>query len=401
MAWLLLVALTIGLYLIRQMYDGPYGKDFTIFLTGANVLTSGQGAHLYDLSVQATVQHSIAGPVRYPGGVLPFNYPPYVAALFTPLTLASPGTAYYIWVAINWLVLVGLLLSFRAYLREHDRDMSEIATLVALALCSFAPIMEAMLMGQMSIVLLALWWWAFVSWRTERWAQLGVAVALAAFKPQMAVLLVVALLAQKRWRALAYMVATQAVLWGVAILLLGPGILTSYIEVLRVSASTVGTLGFFPEAMPNLRGLLTILGLSSDASLQIAMLGWLLSILATAFVWRSRWSFPVRFGITVLLAVMFSPHLYVHDASLLFLTVMCAYIACTEQGKTPDNGWVLLGCTALFAAMYALVLQLWSYVGVILGVWFFAVVMFLVLQTTDDGRQKAISRKQKKLIADS
>ena len=79
-------------------------------------------------------------------------------------------------------------------------------------------------MGQMSFVTVVLWWWALVSWKHERWGQLGVAVALAAFKPQMAVLLVIALVAQKRWKSVAYLVGAEFVLWAVALLLGGhPG----------------------------------------------------------------------------------------------------------------------------------------------------------------------------------
>ncbi|HEX9991255.1 MAG TPA: glycosyltransferase family 87 protein [Chloroflexia bacterium] len=378
--WQLLLVLVASLYLVRQASDGPYGKDFTIFVTGAHILTSGQGADLYDLTTQAEVQRDLGGGVRYPGGVLPFNYPPYVAMLFTPLSWVPPDVAYYLWIAILWGVLLVLALSIRArYLRWQGGPMPPI---YLLALFSFVPIYEALLMGQMSLVLLALWWWVFSAWRQQNWAQLGLAVGLAAFKPQMVILLCVALLVQKHWRALLYAALTQLALWGAAVLLAGPKILTSYIGMLQVSSTTTGSLGFSPEAMPNLRGLLTMTGLPPGLVLQLAMLSWLLSIAAVALVWRAPWPLPTRFGITALLAVILSPHLYIHDASLLILAVICAFLAHAERGATPNTHWLLVSFALLFAGIYSVIFSRASYAFVILSMVLFAILLLVSLLHT-------------------
>ena len=39
-AWYVLLVLTLSLYLLRLRSDGPYGKDFTIFMTGATVIAT-------------------------------------------------------------------------------------------------------------------------------------------------------------------------------------------------------------------------------------------------------------------------------------------------------------------------------------------------------------------------
>lgn len=377
--WLLLLVLSLSLYLIRQIYDGPFGKDFTIFLTGAHLLTDGHAANLYSVSAQATIQQTIGGSVKYPGGLLPFNYPPYVAALFVPFTFVPPNVAYYIWVGIQWVILGAWAAWVVSSLHGWGRGASN---LLVMAMFSFAPILEALLMGQMSLVAVVLWWWAFVSWRNERWGQLGVAVALAAFKPQMAVLLLVGLAAQKRWRALAFAALAESVLWGAAILLAGPGIVTSYIDMLRLSASTTGTLGFYPGAMPNLRGLLTITGLSPDMTFWAAMLGWLLSIIAAFFIWlrpvRGSGQLAANFGLTVVLAALFSPHLYVHDASLLIIAIICAYIA-RPQGFVLGVRGLFIPIALVFVGMYMLVLGVpRSYIPLILSVWLLCCTLFLM-----------------------
>ena len=384
--WLLLIVATVSLYVIRQANDGPYGKDFTMFLTGAHMVADGQGPNLYDLGAQASAQEGIKGGVTYPGGVLPFNYPPYVAIFLSPLALLTPEAAYYAWLVVQLLILLALALSI---VRQGKGGHA----LLLVMLVTFAPVIESLLMGQMSLVLVLLWWWVFLSWRDGNWLALGIAVALAAFKPQMVILLVVALLVRKEWRALAAAAATQAVLWGAAVLLFGISSLTSYIEVLRVSGTTTGTLGFYPNAMTNLRGLLTVLGLSSDLVLQLSLALWIFSVGAVAWIWsgfparmgflrarRGPWSLAGRFGLTALLAVIFSPHLYVHDASLLLIVPLCIFAGASGEGELHNMNWLLAPFTTLFIGVYLLVLRILpSYTPLILATLLCAAVMLYLL----------------------
>jgi hypothetical protein len=274
-------------------------------------------------------------------------------------------------------------------------------------LFTFVPVIEALLMGQMSLVLLLLWWWAFLSWRSGNWVALGVAVSLAAFKPQMVVLLVVALAVQKMWRALAVAAGMQALLWGVSVLFLGPGILGSYLNILKLSGTTTGTLGFYPYAMTNLRGLLTALGAGADLGLTLSLTAWVLSIGAVAWLWYERRTMaakfieahpiqnsvlPMRFGVTAVLAVLFSPHLYVHDAALLMIAPLCLYIAALDKRETSSNegetlramNWLIVPLAALFVSIYLLVLRLLpSYTPLIISMLFCGGVMLYLLMRSE------------------
>ena len=348
--WLTVVVLALSLYGIRQWNREVLGQDFGMFLTGADILTSGHGDDLYNLTLQTSVQEKINGRAVSAERMLPFNYPPYVAVFFSPLTVFAPAYAYYVWLAIQWILVALLAFSIMRYFARH---YSFAAWILIATLLSFAPVHEALLLGQMSIVLLGLWWWALVSWRHERWVQLGVAVALSAFKPQLAVLLLVGLLVQKRWRALAVAAATQAILWAGATLLGGPQLLFSYIDMLRVSSSAVNTLGFFGDLMVNLRGLLTISGISPALSLQIAMAFWVLSIGIAIWVWQKPWSVAARFGVTVVLAVLLSPHLYPHDASLLILAFTSGALVYLEYGLSPNLTWLMIGIVAMYMGIYS------------------------------------------------
>lgn len=373
MAWVILLVFSLGLYAMRQVLDGPFGKDFTMFLTGAHLLLDSRASELYSLSAQTAVQHALAGPFTYPGGVLPFNYPLDVAALFVPVALFPADIAFYVWMVVQWAVLVGWVV----WVIRSFRGWGEIApSLLVISIFCFAPIVEALLMGQMSIVSLVLWWWAFVSWRAGRDGQLGVAVALAAFKPQMALLLVVALLAQKKWRVLAVAAITEVALWVAAVLAGGPGIVASYFDMLRLSASTAGTLGFYPEAMPNLRGLLTILGMPAETSFWVATIAWVVSLVTVFFMWRpAGGNLATRFGLTAVLAVLLSPHLYMHDATLLFVAVICAVLMAGEKSER-----IFLPLLPAFALPFLFINAVdRSYAAIILSMWLLGVILVLLL----------------------
>ncbi|MDQ6693636.1 MAG: glycosyltransferase 87 family protein [Chloroflexota bacterium] len=387
LAWFVLLVVTLSLYSVRQIADGPYGKDFTVFLTGASVLVEGHGGNLYDIATQTSAQHEVSGGLRFAGGLLPFNYPPYVAFLFIPLTFVSPGLAYYIWLAVQWGLLLGLALSVRANFRKWTGNAPTLQSNMLLLFC-FVPVIEALLMGQMSLVLLSLWWSIFVSWRQGKWTQLGVALALAMFKPQMAVLLVAALVVQRRWRALAVALGTSILLWGGALLFCGPGVVGGYLNMLQLSSTTIGTLGFYPASMPNVRGLLTILGVSPQLSLQVAIFLWLASIAATARLWRTRYSLATCFGLTALVAVLFSPHLYIHDASLLMATVWCVQLARAEHGLEPRTGWLILPFAAMFTGIYAIVFQIASFNGLVASVLLLGLVLAVRLLRTVAGEKQ-------------
>jgi hypothetical protein len=88
------------------------------------------------------------------------------------------------------------------------------------------------------------------------------------------------------------------------------------------------------------------------------MLCWLLSLGAVYLLWRRGLPLSVKFGLTAVLAVVFSPHLYMHDASLLLVAVVCALLAApSDEVATHRLNRFLLPCALLTISMCLLVLQ--------------------------------------------
>ena len=389
LAWGVLLVLVLSLFVVRFLNEGAYGKDITNFLTGGKMLLDGQASVLYDLQAQTEAQKPLAGSYEYEGGVLPYIYPPYVAAMFAPFALLPPDAAFYAWTVFQ----VVLLAVFLAWVVRSFRDWGlEAPRALPFALLAFQPLMEVLLQGQTSLINLVLWWWALVSWRSERWAMLGIAVGLSAFKPQMGALLFVALLFDRQWRSLLFAGLTQAGLWLGAVLLGGPSILIGYIDMVRTSATTAGTLGFVPSFMPSLRGLLSVLGVSPADTMWPTMVGWVVGLALTAVVWRTSRPLVVKFGVTAVLAVLLSPHMYPHDATLLQVSVVCALLVGPDTPTAERKLNILfLPYVFVFVPMYLLIFQLFApYTLIVLSVWLLgAVLLWLLLWR---GRSPAAQR---------
>jgi hypothetical protein len=390
LAWSVLLVLVLSLFVVRLVADGPYGKDYTNFLTSGRIMLAGQAANLYNLETQTEAQKPVAGPYVYEGGVLPFIYPPYVAIMFSPFALLPADVGYYVWTAIQAILLIVFVVWAVKSFSDWHLDPPPA---LPFALLAFQPVTEALLQGQTSIINLVLWWWALVAWRSERWALLGVAAGLAAFKPQIAVMLAVALLFDGRWRSLGYAALTQALLWLGPVMHGGMSIVTGYIDMVRTSSTTAGTLGFVPGFMPSLRGLLTIFGVSPEATMWPTLLGWVVGLALTAVIWRTSRPLAARFGATAVIAVLLSPHLYPHDVSLLLVSVVCALlVGYSSTDAARRLNLLFVPFVLVFLPMYLLVFQMVpSYTPMVLSVWLLGIVLFYMLWSGK--RRTAVARQ--------
>jgi hypothetical protein len=76
-----------------------------------------------------------------------------------------------------------------------------------------------------------------------------------------------------------------------------------------------------------------------------------LAILFLCFVWqKSREIGFKQVGLAVLMSIVFSPHLHVHDLSLLLISVLCAMAVLVEQKILAQRNaiFLLLGVSVVF-----------------------------------------------------
>ncbi len=209
--------------MILQFPHAADVSDYRAYDVAARIGLHQGWSHIYDTALQLRVLHGY-----WPGAShLDYISLPINAWLVAPLTMFPPHTAFAVFAAIAWAALL-----FASQLASPpDRWFRVVFALLALGSLSGA---ATVVFGQVSgLVMLAV----IVSWRLldadhEWWA--GVALAAITLKPQLALLVPIALVLAGRWRAVAAFAATCGVLAAVAVVAVGlPGLG----QLLRLDAS--------------------------------------------------------------------------------------------------------------------------------------------------------------------
>ncbi len=310
------------------------GADYTAFYTGWRMVLEGQGAHLYDPAAQALMQRQILGGQSFEAGLNPFNNPPHMVLPFVPLGMLPLELSFLVWTAIQ-MAMLGVVLVL--LLRGPAGDWRPVER-IALAgwLIGFPSLGISLWQGSFSLVLVLGVLGTYLALRSGRERIAGLALVAASIKPQGMVAPALAVLVGRRWQA----VATAAVVGGLLAILatavLGAGIWIDYTRFLSDYASSFDKYSVDPSVMWNLRGTLTLLLGRDQAQLvnTLGLAGFAAGMLATAWLWRRGWrraqavgDLGARFGLTVVIGLLASPHLNPHDDILLVIAAVLAYAA--------------------------------------------------------------------------
>jgi hypothetical protein len=196
-------------------------------------------------------------------------------------------------------------------------------TLVALFWGAFFPVMAAIWHGQDSILSAFLLIAAIVSLKRERLYWVGIALAFGLYKPQLVLPVALTLVIRRQWSAVFTFTAAGFILVCVSIAMVGWQGAIQYFELLRWIDDFRYTID--PANMANLRGIfenLSNLGVPQriidliTLGASIGALCWSLSL------WKSTDAvddtlFDVRTSHAIVITLLVSYHLYVHDLTLL------------------------------------------------------------------------------------
>jgi hypothetical protein len=264
----LAVALGVGVLL------GPYRaierSDYMTYHVAARMVLAGNGDCLYDPACQAEAQHQLIGEEpTFEGGALPFNSPPWLAALVAPLG-ALPLTA-----AFTIFTVLGLaVLALAAWLLAQPLGAAR--PLAPILLLTAWPTVMGAVRGQSTLLVAGLLGLS-VAW--SRYAS-GAALGLAALKPTLPPVWAAWVLLGRHWRAVASAAAVLMALVGIGLMVVGPVALAEYPGHL-VGVAGADATGVHPEEMINWRGVGTRLA----AGEWLAWAGVVLTLAVVAFVW--------------------------------------------------------------------------------------------------------------------
>ncbi len=156
----------------------------------------------------------------------------------------------------------------------------------------------------------------------------GLSLALISIRPQYCLFFLIPAVVNRRWRLLAYFASGMVALLLLAGFTLGWRTVLDYPQVVLYAESTGKHLwgAGVQRNLVSIRALLNLF-LPTALSVQVGLLLFLISLLFSAWLWlksknQDNQTFAWLVSITILLALISSPHTYVYDLCLLALTFM-------------------------------------------------------------------------------
>jgi hypothetical protein len=345
-----------ALTLISQTVP-PQKTDFITYFAAARLVVEGHAGSLYNFAALSTVERHVIAPYRLTYGVLPYIYPPCFAVGLAPLGFIGLVPAYGLWAALNalWLCLALVVVQRRARLGVLGSAVLWLGTL------TFVPTFIGLLQGQVSFLLLALLGGTLLSLERRLDAPAGACLALAMIKPTYVLPCLVVLLARGRWRAIISFAGATVLLTLLPMLVGGTRINTDYVETLRRAMGWTTQFGYGPEKTASLAGPLRDLLPPGPALAVLAVLT-LAGLVLVAVVARRSPAMAAPFALAVVVGLLISPHVLIHDLVLLLIPVGVAL-----QLRQAGPGWLPLTLGAVYAfGIFGLVLADYLHVQLII-----------------------------------
>jgi hypothetical protein len=322
--------------------------DFIAFYAIATMVLDGDGQLIYDAAALTRAeQRVLAGLVEVSRPHL-FVNPPAVALLVAPVALLPHRLAYWTWTGLQ-VGLLGwsLVLAHRAAARWTVTERR----LLLVTIAALPPVLISFVLGTLSIVLLLCLWQVTLALAAGRPVRAGLWLSVGLIKLQHWPLLFMMLLASRQWRVLGTLALVSAAAVAVTTLVLGWPIWRDWLVVVAPILDQRGDI----TVMPTFRGSLVKLA-GDGAMLLVSRLNWLALLgaaLAVAWLWWKRRpsaepTFAARFGLTIILGLFLSPHLYPHDSLLIVVPATLGYaVARGFPGVQPIYGGLAVASPAL------------------------------------------------------
>ncbi|HET7338284.1 MAG TPA: glycosyltransferase family 87 protein [Candidatus Dormibacteraeota bacterium] len=324
---------------IGHFVEQPYDSDFRLNYVAAKIGLTYGWSHIYDLGLE---QQVMAKVTPYANGINTMhNYvtPPLLAWIHVPFTFLAVPAGFVAWVIFTTAALIAAW-----WLVCPGTGLARVTILViAFALW---PMYYAFTIGQtvmLTIACLAACWWFL---ERERWAAAGTALAVGLFiKPQLILLLPLALLVSGHWRPVVYFAAASAALAVVSVVMLGPHGIATY----ESSVSYTST--------DSRHGILTFAWFGRGVvatSIEVT-----LGVVAVALAWYRRERMDIVFALGIVGSTASAFYLHEYDVPVFLLP---AWILLRRHLSVPQRAWIALGivCAQLVGIGFIRPILLWE-----------------------------------------
>ncbi len=308
-----------------RAFAGLHGDDWMVFYSAARATLDGKLALVYDGDwLTATINARFAHWLTHPLELHPFLYPPHYLLMLVPFGLLPPAISDAVFLCLSFAGLVAALWPFAK--TSEERWLFVLAAL----LCPAAAI--TVCAGQNTFLTLSLIVGGF--WLAPRRPLLaGVLFGLLTYKPQLGLMIPVALIAMRQWKVIASAAATTLCLVAASMAVFGLqpwhtwfALMASHNDLYvrwdtmtRVYRLSVASYALFFGATPQLANFVQLL--SAVAS-------------GAAVYWFHRRPTPPDLRLAVVLAatMLASPHVLLYDAMTAEIAAALFFVYALRNG---------------------------------------------------------------------
>ena len=310
---------------------------FAIWSYGKFVLAH-PGIQIYDDSKLLEVQRDLGAS---PQGLLPYVYPPWFLLLIGPIGLLDYYPGYAVWLGLPFLLYLAASVHSNWRFSEGLVTVFAPATIIALAFAQTGLLSSALILGGFRLV-------------ASRPIFSGMLFALASFKPQLGVLIPIALISARQWRTLIAAGATVLILVIVSSIAFGWSIWPLWLA--KLPAHPDWATNVPNRLSPTIVANLTFVGV--DLTLARVIQGFV-AIITAITIW-----FCFRRGVTMLATAalivgtfLATPYAFVYDMPMLTNAVLMVSRSREQSGRSLATPGVLV--LALALAVPAISAETW------------------------------------------
>jgi len=310
--------------LIGLNFDVLY-PDFLVFHAAARAFFEGKLDIVYDLEAFTAYQNALY-PDHWvtPVDFRPFLYPPLWLLLILPFGLLAAPKAYPLFAALAAAVAT-------------PQQVSRIGVWGWLAVVTSPAALWVVLAGQNTFLSLALFYGGLYTLPRQPWLA-GMLLGLLAYKPQLWVLVPIALLASQQWRALAAMAVTVALLCLVSLSLFGGDFWRAFLDAAGEGASPQFAETMYQRMSSNLTSLMAavrLIGLPPGVAGGVQLAGAALAVAAVWIAFRRPGDNDARIALLATATFLVSPYTLNYDMLLLMPAVVAFYRQGLRSGFLP------------------------------------------------------------------
>jgi hypothetical protein len=305
----------------------PIGTDFLAFYAGSHLALMGDAVAAYDFERLRAVEAAVIGIDPPP---LYWLYPPTYFLFVFPLAQFP-----YLFALVAWLVVTGAM-----YLLTIRKIFPDPVTL-GLTL-AFPGMLQNLLQGQNGFLSGALLGGGL--WVAQRQPFIGgMMLGLMSYKPHLAALIPIALIAGRQWKALLGAITSGCAFIAISIFVFGWEIWEIYVHKMLFAGQMLEGGGAPLFKVPTTFSFARMLGLDlSDARiLQVAAS--LVTLVVVVWIWSRpyvEWSLKAAALVTACL--LFTPYAYDYDLAILAVPIAWTAHHISTAGRNTAHEWTLV-----------------------------------------------------------